>query len=685
MLRYFTRPPEINVDPDDEGISLEIAIREAYKLSRLSMGYEDIARENTIAVISYLMKKWESKPNSGGSTDPPNRSERSENSYKPEWNRSLQLIHLIHDLLEGSKEEWVSDYRAGKRNLDNQRMIAWFVEENNIFALKHDSSYVTTLLRILFDYEYEDLESLFGLLDPKRSLDENSFRQRKKKFFDHFTKGTPAHPKHWIGQFLKVKEDESETGKSLQADKRFPQEKRFVSQSLTDEKLLLFMDTLMRWKPLKPSLAIPEEVLQGSFDIGPLGIDLEDLVKQQVSSDSRDAIERGRMSVLMSLPFLSGVLKAMKLRPLEENAKVPDFYLKDWDDSQGTPPVDRGNPSPNDREIEEIKIALGKKKIQRQNYSHRSVIMEVGREERLSILLDKPKTVLMKLRCGESIIKVKGRDKKGDLPLDVHFISWDESLIGLSPQKYVTLLEGGRKLEFNFAYQADLAGNLIGASVRIDYSTELNKESIAVRVKSTVKSLLQCTFKEAIPIAGAVGAVLAIFLFPLINSEVPSSVAPVGVAEQDTISTPSSTFNLQRKSDITLKDKSVGVFSGKRNKVSSVQSEDELFLYSERTREANGSLDGNTEWRLSVKKKPRKNADAIRAVRIRVLDPITGVNVATGNAENGILTLPVIQAGVYNLMVEKQGSKFSRAVKFPLNEGKYVELKKEPTPPRTDR
>ncbi len=689
-----------------QDVDAERAMHQIYELSHFSMGSDSIAIENTIEVLAYLSKKFEQNSNSGS----PNLAKRAESkdaskgggkeefakSYQaqrsakpnssdksrwPESSLPFQILRLTHERLERHKEEWVADYRAKRRNLDNERVISWFTEEKNDYALRRDSSYVVALLRVSFNYRYVDLETIFGLVNSKRSLDKHIFRKRKKSLIDHFIQGTTTHPKHWLGDFVKVKDDEDEAESLTETNPAFPPGKRFVSQQLTEEKFRIVKETLANWTPLQPNLDIPDKIAQGSLDLGPEGEDdLEEWVQTQVNSSSEDEVERGRVIALKSNLFLSGVLKALKLEPLDQKAEIADFSLQDWSDSQGTPPVSPAPPlSPS--QTQNIKIALKVITVRRRDYSQRSVTVEGGRNNFLLITLDEPKTVQLKLKPGDDMIRVTGRDEYGVLPLDVHFLSVAD--FGYQDEKYVTVLDDRRKLEFNVSCQTDALGEVTGALVDINYSCTPYKQPIVSRLIESASSLMQWGRMETAKLAWATLsatavalAVMSLMSSLLVTGGQVGAISAGQTSNQNSSSSDGGKVNPATKNGAGRREQSVKAFAARSGGRPRQGGAAGLFLFTEKAPALKELVENNGEWHFAVKSRPESIAAVIKGVKVSATERATGNDIEISQSADGRITLPVAREGVYDLTVERRGIHFFGTVEMPLNGKPYVELRK---------
>jgi hypothetical protein len=671
----FAKDINTAISPDEDGISSDMAEEIVYNLAFFSLGYEDIAEDIAVEVVHYLTRHWEHVQNNGGRTDPPAMGN------KPNWNRAIELIYFTHDELEEPKKSWIDAYRAKTHDLDNQTMLAWYGEENIIYALDHNASYVATLPYVLFTYKSEDVTNLYGLIDSEKSLEKNYFSKRKENFHDHLIEGTAKHPKHWLGDFLRSKKP------VRNAVQHFP-EKRFVAQPVTDENFKLLVETLKRWTPPGSPLKVPEEVLSGTFN--PEDLDLEELIKQQVNSSSPHAIERGRMRFLMYPPFLFGVLKAMGLDPPEEKLDIPDFDLKNPSGGQGNPPINRNNlpPLSQGRRAAIRKRLIDKRKMGRGPISRKTLVAEVRGENRLTIPLDEPKRAQMRLNPGEIIIKLKCLDRKGSHPLDVHFISWDETPDDTRPQKYVTALGDGRKVELNVYLKRDLTGNSTAALVDFDYTCETSRQDVTAWIGSMVAGFAMRTrlMTEALSVfwrerlvTYAASASLALLALILLARVVPTEETALHKTNAPNLNevTPMVAYSdlSKRRRNIHLPKES----QGDKDNYPRAGYENGLFLCAEEGYEITSPDEGDDKWHIAVKRSPGRTAAPMRDINVSLVDLATGEAVAVSKSEDGRVALPSLQAGTYEVTVNRRGVNFTRTVELPLDSGTYVELRKEAT------
>jgi hypothetical protein len=494
------------IAPDEEVISLDDAIERVYNLTRYSLGEvitdsadaEDVAL-NVIDGICLLWKKSliivegdheaskesaeedSSSIANGNSEASQDSGEKSTKPYKSLRNPAFSIDHTLFKKLDPYKRAWVSDVLEKRRNVDEQTLDVWFMEDLVSHCLICQGCYMAVAIgNLLFNYKEIDVFAAYQLLDSKwddpeepdgasmrKSGKADRFRRAKESLNDrYYSEHTKGDERGQLRNFL---------GYLLKTETRGPHnKKRFVRRPGSPEKFEFVIQTLEHLTPLQPSDPFPWQFYENSFD--PDARDLEKLL-ERFAQRTGEALDSERIHVVLHPRCWRCLFKAMRMESPEKKLELPEYDKTKLGVGSGSPPIDRNQISPMSDELRKrIKWKLEKKKLRRANYNFQSVDILVDNEKQLEISLDFEKTVpyALELEHGESLIEIVGHDAEGPLLLGMQIVPWIQSFADGSV-RFISRLGKTRRLEFLVTYHRDEFGEPDSATASIVYAREPQK------------------------------------------------------------------------------------------------------------------------------------------------------------------------------------------------------------------
>lgn len=435
-----------------EELPLKYIASAAFSRSFGNFQDEKLARRTAIAVAAEFSVQWQQKLSA---------QSQQGGGYLLKLNTSYYLDQLISSHNQRIKDAYLKDWNRRKA-LTAEDLWIWFLEDLLDFAKKHRPTYMAvSILKVLCDYTNAEIYEIYGEIDTGRYTtgDDSIFRRLK---VDNIL---PYMNKRYA-PFTEVKE----AGKG---------EKRYVKESNIDDYLQMFELWLKQLSPLIPPCPDPDHFR-----------DLDVLEKQYINynvTGSPDSAERKRIHIMQCPECLTKLLNAAKFRNWSNSFSVPKMTLAVSKSRGSGPKSDRTKPKELDQgTIDLMQTLLDKNDMRRQRLSLRSLFVAVDNDKPRKLSLNQ--TFRIHIEEGSSVIRISGKDWRGMLPLDTHFILWDSQLLDQQPIRYITKLRDGRTLECLLTYEFDEFAEPRGAAIDISYIREVPHRSLIPRL-SYLKSI----------------------------------------------------------------------------------------------------------------------------------------------------------------------------------------------------
>ena len=493
-MRFLTRTTlseAFGIVPDLEGITLDHAIDRAYRRALFAFGNPSIAEKHALEVTSTLARKWQKERG--------RQSDDESKGYFVQPNRAFQIELTSFIKLNAYKKDWLSDYHSGNRHIDRETMAVWFIDHIVNYGLKRHSSYAAIgILKVLFNYAYEDIDEVLQYTDRVRwggARDrKDDLRRWKRKLFKDLIE--------WFGEnLLKLKQSE-------QSEDLFP-EHRFINEPVSAESVKKTFATLRFYTPLRPKCPLDQD---RNINIR----DLETFLKAHANSASEHALERERIHVMNhpeDLFYVVNNASNRDVKPPAEYLELPDFRL--GKDGDGPPPIDRQKlPSLDAQARKHLERHVLRRKKQISKLAFESVIIAVDDEERLELDLEASQTVQLRLNEGDTLVELRSRDQEGSLPLDSFFVSWNSHLLDSEPFRYRTQLGRKHQIDFLLNYERDSSGDFSGAVLQIQYRLLIQEETTGSLFEQIAAGLAAKGFSK-LSIVGFAFVAFALLLFPV--------------------------------------------------------------------------------------------------------------------------------------------------------------------------
>lgn len=359
---------------------------------------------------------------------------------KVETNKLLQIDSLISKKILPYKRQMEWEYRAGVRQLDEDVMNIWFIEELMGFALDHDFSYTAIgICDLLYGYDSNDVMRIYEALDPNSSLHPDVYRRRKRRMIDALGKR--------LGDFLEFER----TGDKKNLRIKKPDDLSRISWLIED---------WLNWlTPLLPDCQLPDE----NFSLGAGSSDLFYFLALVYGGSEDYLAERKRIHSLVNPYCFSNLARSLNIPSLEQRMALPAFLLSNARGKRRRHQFSRLTPQPLDQKRRErIDAELDQRRKRREELSLDTVTVAVDGAERGVVSLDKRQALRLRLKEGAGLIEFKGHDKEGSIPIGTHVLHWDQSAIGKEPNVYHINVQGKQILPYTIKYTKNARGDLNG-------------------------------------------------------------------------------------------------------------------------------------------------------------------------------------------------------------------------------
>jgi hypothetical protein len=463
--------------PKDEEIDKWV-----YELFLLVTANQELSDEYTISIAASLKREWkrqqerEGKKSSGrnsGATSATTaqgkgaQDESHGHGYKvnKDVNKAYEIYTFAFFRLQRYLIDQVKLWHGKQQELDRDTIHIWFVLHIINFALNRNSTYVTVaMLRLLSEYQYEDVEGVLNQLNPNLDGDVDGRRRLQGKFLNILEPPPPQDDperEEELWSFINVSKSPTSGRRSLERAPATPETAQLVQELLNRTALIL------------PRCCHVEKYDRFSYN-------LSASLPQYVHSNAVDMVEWVRMHCTSHPTCLGNILEALELKRWAENILVPVIYFPPGEGPSGgggqMPPSngDRfGQLTPQRKED------IRRKRMARDSFSNlavtdlRTVELVYGTAKPVVIPLNRRKQVELNLRPGDGVIEVADHDfvpVPGAMvrpALDIHFIPWDNNSVKRLVRK--TRLPGYGTLKFIVIYQFDEDGEPSGATVKVKF------------------------------------------------------------------------------------------------------------------------------------------------------------------------------------------------------------------------
>jgi len=382
---------------------------------------------------------------------------KSSKPYKVPPSKSYEVDNKIHLEIQRYLSDQLPALRQGNRPDSRDIIRLCIVEHMMNWAITHNSSYVAlAVFKILCNYSYEEIVKIHDMVTDDY-LDAYEFRRRKKRLTESVLEEFP--------DLLEEVEVPNE-GKRFAKEEGTPQELSSGAESVSE-----LLDRMVSLRP--ECFKIPQEIDYDTFCQWRV---------ERFASSSQDEIQKGQVHIMSHPACITEVLSAAKLSPWLEKFWLMKIVMRD---SGGQPPPNNNllssEFSPKESGERRIfgKTSLSQKVSPRRPEGPVNSVKIVYGSKRLELPLNDQRTsVELKLKEGDGLIEVYD-PRDNELPLDMHFILWDENLVEDDSYTFITELPGGAELHFNLTYIRD-EGDLAGAEVAVVYEPAVQVQPVAV-------------------------------------------------------------------------------------------------------------------------------------------------------------------------------------------------------------
>ncbi len=358
--------------------------------------------------------------------------------YYIELNKSLMLDSLIFKKILPYKKKQGWEHRTGVRQLDDNTITLWFVEELMGFALDHDFSYaVIAICDLLYNFNPDDVRRIHDVLNPASSLQPEVYRRHKKRIINSLGRH--------FGDYLFEKTDKKRV--------------RIKESDDLSRTFWLIEDWLKLLTPPPPRDLLQDE----NFGLGAYDTDLAPFIAQGSQDASGYLAEWKRIHSLVNPYCFSNLVRRMNITSPEQRLSLPEFYLfnarrRKWKDAFGRLP----HQAIDQQQRKRIEAELGRRRKRREDLSLSALTIVVDDTEHGVVSLDKHPSFRIKLKEGAGLVEFKGNDKEGSIPIGTHVLQWDASSASKEQGLYQINMQGKQILSYTIKYTRDARGDLSG-------------------------------------------------------------------------------------------------------------------------------------------------------------------------------------------------------------------------------
>jgi hypothetical protein len=338
-----------------------------------------------------------------------------------------RLIYVESEPFERHKEQ------AGTGALGKEDLLIHFIKHIVRITLRRNSFYVTLgMSRLLHNYTTAETMGIYNVVvqDPERVKDDYYYRSRKgvlmQELLDRF------------GEFIKICQ-------------RQRGEERFEAEPNPGKLTELVRECLLLFTPWATTCSVP-----ASFD--PITTGVATLANN--NQNNEDTIELNRIHAVLHPDCYQRLTIALGLESPEHRLEVPHFYLASENRNGGetvrTPTVGLDN-----EDLIALKNDLDGLAERRKKAASGILQVLVDGKEYARLDLARSRNVRLNLEDWKDLIEIWTTDKKGDLLLATHLLTFQEQ-----GTKSSIVLEGGQKLSVSISRSADAQGPTIEIGYR---------------------------------------------------------------------------------------------------------------------------------------------------------------------------------------------------------------------------
>jgi hypothetical protein len=428
LVHWLEGPHKLS---DDVHINLHVSdmafSRAAYSLRDL-----DLAEKVTIEVAD-AFETWCKPAHLDLDTCYPSLS-------KVETNKLLLLDSLIFKKILPYKRQMELEHRTGVRQLDEDVIDIWFIEELMGFVLDHGFSYTAIgICDLLYGYDSNDVMRIYEALDPNSSLHPDVYRRRKRRILDA------------LGRRL---------GKFLEFERAGDKKELHIKKPDDSSRIFWLIEDWLNWlTPPTPSSKLSDE----NFGLGAWANDSFYFLAL-VNRGSKDyLIERQRMHSLVNPHCFSNLVRSLNIPSPGQRLELPTFLLSSAKGQKWRHPFGKSTPQLLDQQRRErIDTELAQRRKRREEMNLNTVIVTVDGSEYGVVSLDHEHALHLRLKEGSGLIEFKGHDKEGSVPIGTHVLHWNEGSVGKEPEVYNINVLGKQILSYAIKYTRNARGDLNG-------------------------------------------------------------------------------------------------------------------------------------------------------------------------------------------------------------------------------